>query len=111
MDAACAFYGETLGLKPVHTSPHWSDFELGAFRLGLHPPLPGSAAPLGARDKGWRLSLETRDLAALLDRLRAAGVEPGAPHDVPGGAVVGFSDLDGNPLQAFQANVTAADLA
>ena len=37
MDAAVAFYRDTIGLKLGFQSPFWSEFETGETKLALHP--------------------------------------------------------------------------
>jgi predicted enzyme related to lactoylglutathione lyase len=107
MDQAVAFYRDVLGLTPRHMTPYWSDFLLDGIVIGLHPPFQGSTP---ARGNGWILGLSTDDVLALKNVLVAAGGEVGGLHDVPGGAVLEFSDPDGNRIQAIQHDATVASL-
>jgi|GEM_PF-526150 len=108
MDRSVAFYRDILGLTPHVQSPYWSDFQLGALTIGLHPPYKGAASGPG----GWILGLEVDDIRALRATLKAAGISADEPfHDVPGGVILKFEDPDGNPLQAIQTGITVADLS
>jgi len=112
MDRAVAFYRDTLGLQPGNSSPYWSDFQLGAVTIGLHPPMRGSSPPYAVPLKGWILGFETDDLVELRARLTRGGmVVNGDYQDVPGGVVLDFTDPDGNAIEAIQTGATAADLA
>ena len=109
VERAAEFYRDILGLTPGYISPGWGQFNLpGGGSIGLHPPFH-SGSP--ANGSGWILGLEVDDVAALRKSLEGAGHTIGAYHDVPGGVVLDFSDLDGNPIQAIQNGITTKDLA
>ncbi|MFN8139182.1 MAG: VOC family protein [Fimbriimonadales bacterium] len=96
MDTAVAFYRDVLGLTPKMVSPYWSEFDVNGTRLALHPGANGSVG-------GWTTCLATEDLAALRERVKAAGSpQIGEYHQTPGGVIFEFHDLDGNQLQAIQ---------
>lgn len=59
---------------------------------------------------GWIFGIEVDDVAALRATLESANRAVGGYHDVPGGAVIDFSDPDGNPIQAIQMGITSKDL-
>ena len=112
MNRSVAFYRDTLGLTPGHTTPYWSDFQIGTVKLGLHPPFQGSSAPLSVPGKGWVLGLEVDDLKGFRARLEVAGTEiSGEYHDVPSGVLLEFYDPDGHAIQAIQYGATSKDLA
>lgn len=109
VELAANFYRDILGLTPGYISPGWGQFDLpGGGSIGLHPPFHGGSPANGS---GWILGIEVEDIAVLKKRLEDACHKIGAYHDVPGGVVLDFSDLDGNPIQAIQTGVTAKDLA
>lgn len=111
MERSVAFYRDVLGLTPAIESPYWSQFDLEGGAIGLHPPIEGSNPPCAQDKKGWVLGVRTHDLAALRARLEAAGVDVDADyHQTPGGAILGFRDPEGTPIQAIQIGAKAADL-
>lgn len=90
MDAATAFYRDTLGLTVRFQSPFWTEFETGETTLALHPA--SDANPEGT----VQLGLGTEDL----DGFHAAGQANGLtftspPTDVHGTRVARFLDPDG----------------
>jgi catechol 2,3-dioxygenase-like lactoylglutathione lyase family enzyme len=107
MNRACAFYRDVLGLTPGTQTPYWSDFELGAVKLGLHPPFAsGYVRPAG----GWIVGFEVESLLELRAALAEAGIQAQDFHDVPGGVIMDFADPDGNALEAIQRGTTKAAL-
>ena len=111
MDKSVAFYRDILGLAPSIQSPYWSQFDLEGGSIGLHPPVEGSSPPFAQNKKGWVLGVRTLDLAALRSHLEAARVDVDAEyHETPGGAIFGFRDPDGTPIQAIQIGAKIADL-
>lgn len=112
MERSVAFYRDVLGLPLEFSSPHWSQFNVGGIKLGLHPSLSGHNPPHGAYGSGWFVGLAVEDIRALQSRLESVGATiHGGFHDVPGGVVLDFSDPDGNVLEAHQAGISAKDLA
>ena len=108
VELAAGFYREVLGLKPGHLSPYWADFDIpGGVKIGLHPPFAGGTLANGS---GWILGIEVDDIVGLRKTLEDAGYAVGGYHDVPGGVVIDFADIDGNPIQAIQTGIVAKDL-
>ena len=90
MDAAVAFYRDTLGLTLGFQSPFWSEFDTGATKLALHPA--SAENPAGT----VQLGLGTDDL----DRFHAEAQSQGIvftspPTDMHGTRIARFRDLDG----------------
>jgi len=111
MDRSVAFYRDLLGLKPTMLSAFWTEFQVGANRIALHPTLKGCTPPHGEVGKGWYLGVQVEDVKALRQKLMDAGVPIVDDfHDVPGGVLITFPDPDGNPIQAIQLGVKTADL-
>jgi catechol 2,3-dioxygenase-like lactoylglutathione lyase family enzyme len=108
--AAVRFYTTLLGFTVEHdASPAFASVVRDGVRLLLSGdgssgklPLPDGRKQLSG---GWnRVHLEVPDLAAEVERLRAAGVPFRTPNIVtgPGGAQVILDDPSGNPVELFQ---------
>lgn len=108
MDRAVGFYRDILGFTLTYQSPHWSSLKAGNTNVGLHPPFERSSEVRGG---GWIFGLEVSDIAAFRQKLLDAGIAVGDYHDTPSGAIIDFSDHDGNRLQAMQPGVMRKDLA
>jgi len=90
MDAAIAFYRDTLGLKLGFHSPFWSEFETGETRLALHPA--SDENPAGS----VQLGLGVEDLDASLADAEAKGVTITSPaREVHGTRIARIRDPDG----------------
>jgi len=109
VEAAIAFYTTHLGFSlRMSAAPAFADVTRGRLRLLLSGPLSsaGRAMPDGAVPcaGGWnRIHLIFDDLAAEVERLRAAGVP--FRNDVisgPGGQQVLIQDPAGNLIELFQ---------
>ena len=109
VDAAIAFYTTHLGFTLLSSaSPAFADVTRGDLRLLLSGATSsaGRAMPDGRQPApgGWnRIHLVVDDLAAEVDRLRAAGVR--FRNDIvtgPGGSQILLDDPSGNPIELFQ---------
>jgi catechol 2,3-dioxygenase-like lactoylglutathione lyase family enzyme len=109
VEAAIAFYTTHLGFT-LRTSalPAFADVVRGRLRLLLSGPRSSAGRPMpdGTRPEpgGWnRIHLIVDDLAAEVDRLRAAGL-PFRNEIVvgPGGSQILLDDPSGNPIELFQ---------
>jgi catechol 2,3-dioxygenase-like lactoylglutathione lyase family enzyme len=112
VDAAIAFYCEHLGFEKVmRPSPNFGMVVLGDLRLVLSVPGGtnaggGSVLPDGRTPEpgGWnRFTVEVSDVAATVERLRAAGVT--FRSDViagTGGYQALVEDPSGNPIELFE---------
>ncbi len=108
VEAAVVFYRDILGLTPGYVSPHWADFTLpDGSRIGLHSPFGEGHTANGS---GWILGIEVDSVVSLRGQLETAGHKVGGYHDVPGGVVMDFTDLDGNSIQAIQTGVALSGL-
>ena len=101
-------YLSSLGSLLSKAAPAFADVARGDLRLLLSGatssagrPMPDGRRPVPG---GWsRLQLVVSDLAAEVDRLRAAGVQ--FRNDIvkgPGGAQILLDDPSGNPVELFQ---------
>ncbi len=111
VDAAIAFYCEHLGFEELmHPAPSFAMLTRGDLRLVLSAPGGGpgggQAMPDGTMPTpgGWnRFSIEVDDLAAVVDRLRAAGVHFRSDLITGvGGKQVLIDDPSGNPVELFE---------
>jgi catechol 2,3-dioxygenase-like lactoylglutathione lyase family enzyme len=109
VDAAVAFYTEHLGFTVrMSAAPAFADVARGQLRLLLSGPTSSAGRPMpdGAvpGPGGWnRIHLVVSDIAAEVDRLRAAGVP--FRNDVvkgPGGQQILLEDPAGNVVELFQ---------
>jgi catechol 2,3-dioxygenase-like lactoylglutathione lyase family enzyme len=120
VDAAIAFYTERLGFREVmHPAPTFAMLSRGELRLLLSQPSGagggGQAMPDGTRPEpgGWnRFSLEVDDLAATVEKLRAAGVRFRNEIVIGvGGKQILLEDPSGNPVELFEPTLPEASLS
>jgi catechol 2,3-dioxygenase-like lactoylglutathione lyase family enzyme len=109
VEAALAFYTSHLGFTVLSkTLPAFADVARDDLRLLLIGPTSsaGRAMPDGRQPGpgGWnRIHLIVEDLAAEVQRLRAAGLH--FRNDIvtgPGGSQILLDDTSGNPVELFQ---------
>jgi catechol 2,3-dioxygenase-like lactoylglutathione lyase family enzyme len=109
VDAAVAFYTSHLGFTLLSKAgAAFADVTRGDLRLLLSGATSSAGRPMpdGRRPApgGWtRIQLVVSDLAAEVERLRAAGVP--FRNDIvigPGGAQILVDDPSGNPVELFQ---------
>ena len=97
MDAAVAFYRDTLGLTPTFQSPFWSEFDTGETRLALHPASDDN--PAGS----VQLGLGTTDIDNFYMSGQAEGlVFTSPPTDMHGARIARFRDVDGAEISVSQ---------
>ena len=109
VDKAIEFYTKHLGFTVrMNAAPAFADVLRGQLRLLLSGPKSsaGRAMPDGAKPGpgGWnRIHLLVEDIAAEVERLRAAGLT--FRNDIvsgPGGRQILLEDPAGNPIELFQ---------
>jgi catechol 2,3-dioxygenase-like lactoylglutathione lyase family enzyme len=109
VDAAVAFYTTHLGFKLLSSAaPAFADVVRGDLRLLLSGATSSAGRPMpdGRRPTpgGWsRIQLVVDDIAAEVERLRAAGVR--FRNDIvrgPGGSQILLEDPSGNPIELFK---------
>jgi catechol 2,3-dioxygenase-like lactoylglutathione lyase family enzyme len=109
VDAAVKWYTDHLGFKLLSSAaPAFADVARGSLRLLLSGRASSAGRPMpdGARPEpgGWnRIHLVVEDLAAEVQRLRAAGVQ--FRNDTvagPGGSQILIVDPSGNLVELFQ---------
>lgn len=120
VDAAIGFYCGNLGFTEVmHPAPAFAMLSLGDLRLALSAPGGGpgggQAMPDGTvpQPGGWnRFAIEVDDLAAVVDRLRSAGVQ--FRNEIVtgvGGKQILALDPSGNLVELFEPVLPEARLA
>src|SRR6185503_4989451 len=104
-----AFYTQHLGFKLVHQQlPAFASVSLGDVALLLSGPGASGSRPMptGELQKpgGWnRVVLRVRDLPALIDTLKNAGLKFRNQMETgPGGKQIQVEDPDGNPVELFE---------
>ena len=109
VDAAVAFYTNHFGFTLLsQAGPAFADVARDDLRLLLSGPNSSAGRPMadGTRPApgGWnRIHFVVEDLAAEIDRLAEAGLEPRNPVvSGPGGSQVLFRDPSGNLVELFQ---------
>jgi catechol 2,3-dioxygenase-like lactoylglutathione lyase family enzyme len=119
VDAAIAFYTAHLGFTLLlHPAPVFAMLSRGDLRLVLSAPNPrgggGQPMPDGTPQApgGWnRFSIEVKNLAASVDKLRKEGVR--FRNDLVtgvGGKQIIVEDPSGNPIELFEPIVEEARL-
>jgi catechol 2,3-dioxygenase-like lactoylglutathione lyase family enzyme len=109
VEAAIGFYTTHLGFTLLSSAvPAFADVRRGNLRLLLSGPKSSAGRPMpdGRRPGpgGWnRIHLLVDDLAAEVERLRAAGL-PFRNEIVkgPGGSQILLEDPSGNPVELFE---------
>jgi catechol 2,3-dioxygenase-like lactoylglutathione lyase family enzyme len=109
VDAAVDFYTTHLGFTLLSSAaPAFADVARGELRLLLSGPSSSAGRPMpdGRQPSpgGWnRIHLVVDDIAAEVDRLRAAGIEfRSGIVTGPGGSQILLDDPSGNPIELFQ---------
>jgi len=109
VDAAVAFYTSHLGFTLLSSAaPAFADVVRGDLRLLLSGPKSSAGRPMPDGSQpgpgGWnRIHLIVEDLAAEVQRLRAAGLS--FRNDIvkgPGGSQILLDDPAGNVIELFQ---------
>jgi predicted enzyme related to lactoylglutathione lyase len=98
MEAAVAFYRDTLRLTLLFQSPFWSEFDTGETKLALHPA--SNENPAGS----VQLGLCSPDIDNFHTTGQAAGlVFTSPPTDIHGTRIARFRDLDGAEITVSEA--------
>ena len=109
VEAAIEFYTKHLGFRlRMSAAPAFADVLRGKLRLLLSGPSSSAGRPMPDGEKpvpgGWnRIHLPVEDIAAEVDRLRAAGLT--FRNDIisgPGGKQILLEDPAGNVVELFE---------
>jgi glyoxylase I family protein len=106
---AVAFYTQHLGFTLEHQHlPAFATVSVGDLKLFLSGPQASGSRPMpdGRHQEpgGWnRVVLQTADLAAHIEKLKAAGLHFRNTLEVgPAGKQIQLEDPDGNPIELFE---------
>jgi catechol 2,3-dioxygenase-like lactoylglutathione lyase family enzyme len=113
VDAALAFYTQQLGFQiDMHPGPGFAMLSRGNLQLLLNKPSGGGGASQAMPDGqlpapgGWnRIQLPVDNLVAIVEELKAAGVQ--FRNEIVqgnGGQQILVEDPSGNPIELFQPN-------
>ena len=104
-----AFYTTQLGFTLEHQQlPAFASVSLGGSQIFLSGPQASGSRPMpnGQQQEpgGWnRIVLEVKDLPALIETLKEAGLPFRNEMETgPGGKQVQIEDPDGNPIELFE---------
>ena len=108
-EAATAFYTANLGFTIKMQSPNFCMVSLGDLTLWLSGPRSSARRPMPdgreTEPGGWnRLVIEVDDIEAEVERMSKAGVQ--FRNEILGGVggkQILAEDLDGNPIELFEA--------
>lgn len=96
------WYADHLGVDPVpsdYDTPPWQQ----AAGPTVFAPFPADTDYFGKREQGWMLNLRVRDLNAMVDQLRAAGIEVTVDTEsYPNGRFARIHDPEGNPVELWE---------
>jgi len=101
-DAACAFYGKTLGLAERFREDDvgWAEYDVGGACFGIERVAPGDAEGGAMVGRFVGASLQVDDIEAVHRELAAKGVTFSSPPEKQpwGGTLAHMQDPDGNTL-------------
>ncbi len=100
--ALATWYHTHLGVAPVpenYDQQPW--YQSGG--ATVFAPFPADTSYFGSADRHWMINFRVRDLAAMVDQLRRAGIEVEVdPTTYPNGTFARLRDPEGNPIQLWQ---------
>lgn len=109
VDAALGFYTEALGFELVERwGPPFAIIQRDDLEIWLSGPGTSASLPMPdgtqPHSGGWnRVVLEVEDIAATIERLRAAGARfRNELIEGPGGSQILIEDPSGNPIELFE---------
>jgi len=98
MQAALAFYRDTIGLTPSGlASDAWTEFEIAGTTFGI-----GAFPQVGTPGSAGALALEIDDLATMRSKLLDRGIEVSEPFETPICWISQLQDPDGNTITLHQ---------
>jgi len=97
-----AWYRDHLGITPVP-----ADYEQLGWRQEAGPtafaPFPQATDYFGDSKQIWMVNFRVRDLDAMVDQLRGAGIAVNVdPQTYPNGRFARLYDPEGNPIELWQ---------
>ena len=107
-DSLAAWYRDHLGVDSVPTeygAKGWRQ-EAGSTAFA---PFPRDSKYFGNADKDWMVNFRVRDLDAMVNQLRQAGIAVDVvPEAYPNGRFAHLADPEGNPIELWQPADAAA---
>lgn len=100
--ALAQWYERNLGIALTPTS---YDAEPWRQEAGwtIFAPFPDSTTYFGARDRVWMINFRVRDLAAMVEQLRANGITVTVDSTLyPNGRFARLHDPEGNPIELWE---------
>jgi predicted enzyme related to lactoylglutathione lyase len=97
-----AWYHQHLGIDLTPTSYDQRPWHQEAGPTIIEP-FPSDADYFGSKDKMWMLNFRVRNLAAMVEQLRRAGIAVDVDKETyPNGTFPRLQDPEGNPIQLWQ---------
>jgi predicted enzyme related to lactoylglutathione lyase len=100
--ALSQWYKEHLGINLVpadYSEKPWSQ-EAGPT---VFAPFPQDTDYFGSNDRQWMINFRVRDLDAMVEELRAAGIDVAVdPERYPNGRFARTHDPEGNPIELWE---------
>lgn len=101
-EALAGWYEEHLGVLRVPTSYDAMPWQQEAGPTAF-APFDESTDYFGSPDKVWVINFRVRDLDAMVEQLRAAGIAVDVDTETyPNGRFASLKDPEGNPIQLWQ---------
>jgi predicted enzyme related to lactoylglutathione lyase len=108
--ALARWYEQHLGVNMVPTSYDGEPWTQAAGPT-VWAPFPQDTTMFGRPEQQWMINFRVRNLSAMVEQLRAAGIEVKVEPEVyPNGLFAELRDPEGNPIQLWepQENQTSA---
>jgi predicted enzyme related to lactoylglutathione lyase len=106
MGRSIAFYRDVLGLTVTDEDPHFTGFNVGGVRFGLHwtggSPVPAIPHDAHGSHTGGTLTFQVADIHAAKQSLESHKVPILGFSENPWGSLLTFTDPDGNVLKMAQ---------
>jgi predicted enzyme related to lactoylglutathione lyase len=100
--AMAAWYERHLGINPVPAEYGGKSWEQEAGPT-VFAPFPADNDYFGDGAKQWMINFRVRDLDAMVEQLRAAGIEVKVdPEKYPNGRFARLRDPEGNPIELWE---------
>ena len=108
--ALAEWYQLHLGITPVPASydePSWQQ-EAGPT---VFAPFPNETTYFGRESQAWMVNFRVRNLDAMVEQLRAAGIEVKVdPEQYPNGRFARLHDPESNPIELWQPQPNAEEM-
>jgi glyoxylase I family protein len=100
--ALARWYEQHLGIDRVPTSYDVEPWKQEAGYTAF-APFPQGTKMFGRPEQQWMINFRVRDLGAMVEQLRAAGIEVEVdPETYPNGLFAQLHDPEGNPIQLWE---------